>query len=202
MKYKGTKVKVIISGIILILIISGIIHLPCIVGRTNRKDEKSEMKDDPRTVQAEASRKHVGNSEEKEIYNDNGIIVTYTGIDKENIFLTVTNNCGKDIVFENNQIAINGIMIDSSVSQEIKNKETKELNISRVSDTSKIELSEVKNIMIHLVCTDNNLDISEMVTINLGNKSYKENMKISKKEIFHEKGVRAYYKKLKEGEGL
>lgn len=204
MKRKSTKAKVMVSGIIIIILIIGVFHLSGAIARTDKNDSANvATKDYPEDIETKTGQDHIQNSKEKVIYNDNGITVSYTGINKENIYLSVTNNYGKDIVFENNQIAINGIMIDSSLSQEIKNNETKQLNISYKSDISGMKLTKIQNIAINLFCTDNNnLEISEIVTIDLGNKSYKENVKLPKTEIFNQKGIRAYYKGLNKTEGL
>lgn len=204
-QHKKMKAKVVLSGIILAAIISGIL----ILSKTTQNPKENDVQSVSATGHVKAFYAHavekntVKNPKDNVIFEKSGIIVVYKGIDEENICLTVTNRYGGNVIFENNQLAVNGVMIDSSISQEVNNGETAFFNIEWKTSLADIKPENVKNIVLSIACTDDSkLDICDTIKINLGNEEYKESIELPQTKIFDRDGIRAYYKKLEKTEGL
>lgn len=196
--------KIIILAVAIATIVFGILILTGVIQINKNKDSLKEMNTD--AIEANeviTDDVHTDDTSEEILYEKDGIVVYYSGVDENNISLSVSNNYGKDIMFGNEQVAINGVMIDTVTSQEIKNGEKADINISWKEFAPNISFSEVKNIKFNLTFADDRgLEETYFAIIDCGDKTFKEHVEHPKTEILNKNHIKAYFIEMTEGEEL
>lgn len=123
----------------------------------------------------EKSTESTGKLFEELIFNNNGVMVTYTGIsenhDRINVNLRIENNSGHDYIFQVRDVSVNSYMITPIFSCNVKDgKIANDELIFRQSDFDKNGIKEIKNIELSIHAfnwDDNSNDFdSEMISFN------------------------------------
>ena len=207
-KKTGLIIGIIVAVVVLIgAVIGALFGFGIIGGDDDSKDKKdrSEKKTETTVEVEETTEGQPEASAGGALYDNNGVVVTFDHVDDESIYLSVENNYGEEITVSSHNVAVNGIMLETSLFEKLHDGDKITAEIDWKNEGEKCGIEEVKNFIIDVYYYDaeyNTIDTSEPITVDCGDINFKQQIPDIGEEILNKNNIKVYYQGIEEGEYL
>lgn len=203
--------KILISIVFLLMIMSGcasqVSEINKIEKETHKEEVSEETNKEKETVEELKAETTI---EQKVIFEQDGIIITATGLDFDSSFmgpeikLLIENNTEKNLCIQSRNVSVNGYMVSTTMSAEISSG--KKTNDSLTIDRSSMEACNIEDIAyvdfsLHIFNNDSwddSID-TEMIHIDTSSiDSYMQSYDDSGENIYENEGIKIVSKGISE----